>query len=101
MQVEFRTEKLRKCFEKQALAEKSWPAPVGMRYIQRIQIIQEARSFEDVKAIPMLRVHPLKGNRDGQWSIKLNGKYRLVVELSPDEASVIVYVIEVSNHYGD
>lgn len=44
--------------------------------------------------------HALKGDRQGQCSLTLVGRWRLIITVR-DEAMTVVRVEEVSKHYGD
>jgi plasmid maintenance system killer protein len=45
-----------------------------------------------------LRMHPLKGNHGGQYSITLIGNYRLIIEKVQEDK---VCVIDVGDYHGD
>lgn len=100
MDVTFRTRKLQKQYENAKEAEKAYGSDVARRYVQRINIIRHARDIGELCALPGLRCHALKGDREGQWAINLTGFYRLIFTL--EGASLqIVHIEEVSKHYGD
>ena len=70
---------------------------MARRYIQRIEQIEAMPNFHSLFSIQSLRLHPLKGDRRGQYALTLVGRYRLIIE--QDDASNTVLVSEVSNHY--
>ncbi len=45
-----------------------------------------------------LRLHPLKGNRAGQYSITLTGNYRLIVEKVKEDK---VRIVDVEDYHGN
>jgi len=47
---------------------------VALRKLQQLDI---ARKLDDLRVPPGNRLEPLKGNRRGQYSIRINDKYRL------------------------
>lgn len=100
MEVTYKSKKLRKQFEKSKEAIKAFGEQVGRRYIQRINIIKNARDIDELCRLPGLRCHPLKGDREGQWAVKLTGFHRLIFTLE-GETLQIVKIEEVSPHYGD
>lgn len=100
MLVEFRTRKLQKQYEDSGEAEKAYGSQTARKYIQRINIIKKAHDIEELKRLPGLNCHSLKGNRKGQWAIKLTGFYRLIFTLIGD-CLKIVCIEEVSKHYED
>lgn len=100
MEVTFRTRKLKQEYQVYAKAVKSYGKQVARKYIQRINIIKQARDMDELRELPGLRCHPLKGNRQGQFAINLTGFYRLIFALQGD-ALEIAHIEEVSKHYGD
>ena len=99
MIVKFRNQTLRKNYEDANTASRAWGTQVARRYIQRIEQIEAMPNFHRLFSIQSLRLHPLKGNRQGQYALTLIGRYRLIIE--QDDATDTVLVSEVSNHYDD
>ena len=99
MEVIFRTNELRRCYEESARAIQQWGPDVGRRYITRIATLVEVGDFRAAYQIQGLRLHPLQGTRRGELSIYLIGRWRLIVTRGDTEDSVIIE--EVSNHYDD
>ena len=100
MQVIFRTERLKRCYERIEEATRRWGGPVARRYIQRTGILYAAESAEDLYRMPSLDFHPLKGDRKGQFALTLVGRSRLIVTF-PSKDQKMVQVEEVNEHYGD
>ncbi len=96
--IKFRTRKLEKCFLNSRQAVKEFGSQVGRKYIQRINIIRSTRSLEDLKALPGLRCHSLKGDRAGQYAVNLTGFYRLIFIVEGDTLNIVT-IEEVSKHY--
>ena len=100
MEVQFRTQKLQKQYEISSKAEKAYGRDVARMYIQRINILKQARNIVEICALPALRCHPLKGDRQGQWAVKLTGLYRLIFTLEGKRLEIIL-IEEVSKHYDE
>ena len=100
MQVKFRTKQLQRCYESHKAAAREWGAEVARRYVQRIGILYAAETVEDLHRIPVLRLHPLKGNRQGQHALWLTTRARLIITFTGKTAT-IAWIEEVSKHYGD
>lgn len=100
MKVEFRTNALRQQYEKSDKATKAYGPQAARKYVERVNILKVANTLTDIMAQQTLRCHPLKGNRKGQHSIRLHGRWRLVVTFRSGELEV-VRIEEVSKHYGD
>ena len=81
-------------------AEKAYGRQVARKYVERVNIIKQARSIAELKALPGLRCHGLKGKRRGQHAVRLTGFWRLVFTLEGD-ALEIARIEEVSKHYDD
>jgi proteic killer suppression protein len=100
VKVTFRTRKLEREYRESALAFKAYGEQVGRKYIQRIDILKQVRNLDELVRMPGLRCHPLKGDREGQWAVKLTGFYRLIFTLK-GEGLEMAHIEEVSKHYGD
>ena len=90
MEVRFRTRRLERCFERIGLAVREWGPDAGARYVERVRIIRRARSFDDLYGFRALALHPLHGDRHGQFALRLTGRMRLIVERGDDRGTVIV-----------
>ncbi|WP_373691325.1 type II toxin-antitoxin system RelE/ParE family toxin [Endozoicomonas sp. YOMI1] len=100
MQVKFRNNKLEKCFCEYKQAVREFGDQVARKYIQRIKLIQAASNLDDLMELPGLRCHPLKGDRKGQYAVKLTGFYRLIFTLEGEFLNISM-IQEVSKHYDD
>jgi proteic killer suppression protein len=100
VEVRFRTRKLQKQYEKSREAEKICGREVARKYIQRVNIIKQARDINELCALPGLRCHQLRGDRQGQWAVKLTRFYRLIFTLQGKKLE-IAHIEEVSKHYDD
>ncbi|EPJ45292.1 MAG: plasmid maintenance system killer [Osedax symbiont Rs1] len=56
----------------------------------QLAAIDTAQAIEDVD-LPGFKLHPLKGNRDGIWSITVNGKWRITFEFINGNAFILNY----------
>ena len=100
MEVAFRTRKLQRQYERLADATRAYGNEVGRKYIVRINLMKQARDIEELRQLPALHCHPLKGDREGQWAVTLAGFHRLVFTLEGDRLEIAM-IEEVSKHYGD
>ena len=99
MKVQFGSRHLQRCYEESKEAIRTWGADVGRKYVQRVGILLATRTFADLYSIRALRLHPLKGEREGQYAITLTGRWRLILTCLPDEQTI--RIDEVSSHYDD
>lgn len=98
VQVKFKNNTLEKQYSNSKNAFADYGETVGKKYIGRINIIKSSKSIDDLKAIRALKCHELKGNRKGEWSIKLTGQMRLIFTLHGAQLE-IAKIEEVSKHY--
>jgi proteic killer suppression protein len=97
VRVAYRTRKLERWYTGSKEAQRALGPIVARRYVIRINIIRAAKNLEELRGLPGLRFHELKGDRTGRYSITLDGFYRLIVTIEGES----VTVEEVSKHYGD
>jgi proteic killer suppression protein len=100
LKISFRTKKLQKQYEKSIEAEKAYGQQVARKYILRVNTLKAARNFNELYTLPGLNFHPLKGNRKGEYAIKLTGFWRLIIT-NDGGTFDIAKIEEVSDHYGD
>ncbi len=75
--------------ELRALAEQDRPARVPTDLVARLRriltVLDEAQRPADVGTRPGYRLHPLQGDRAGQWSIRVSGNWRVVFRFEHNE----------------
>ena len=52
---------------------------------RRLEILDAAMSVEDLRGLPRNRLEALRGDRAGQYSIRINAQWRLCFEWSTGE----------------
>ena len=97
MQVRFRTRQLERAFSSAHQAARAWGPTLGRRYVQRIEMLKAAESFEQLYEIRTLGLHPLRGNRRGQYAVRLTGPMRLI--LTRDAARDSITVEDVTDYH--
>ena len=60
------------------------------RLRMQLTALDTARTIEDMD-IPGFRLHPLKGQMRGRWSVTVNGNWRLTFEFRDGNAYVLDY----------
>jgi len=56
----------------------------------QLTAIDTAQKIGDID-LPGFKLHPLKGSRDGIWSISVNGNWRVTFEYSDGNAYILNY----------
>ena len=84
----FQHKGLRKLYETGSLA--GLQASHGKRLRMQLAALDTAQIIEDMD-IPGFRLHPLKGELHGRWSITVNANWRMTFEFKDGNAYVLDY----------
>ena len=84
----FRHKGLRRLFETGSTS--GIQASHAKRLRMQLAALDTAQSIDDMD-IPGFRLHPLKGNHEGRWSITVNGNWRMTFEFVDGNAYVLDY----------
>lgn len=72
----------------------SFPADVVGAALRKLDMLNAAHVLEDLRVPPGNRLEALKGDRAGQYGIRVNDRWRLVFrwgEAGPTEVSLVDY----------
>jgi len=61
---------------------------------RRLQILDSAADLRDLAALPSNRFEALKGDRKGQYSIRINDQWRLCFRWSADNEATDVEILD-------
>lgn len=79
----FRHKGLKRLFE---TGERRGVAPeLANRLIRQLDVLNQARSTADMN-LPGYRLHRLKGDRSGTWSVSVSGNWRLTFTFEGEDA---------------
>lgn len=98
MYIDFSTNRLAEASISLSRASWLFGVPIGRKYIQRITVIRAIDKFDQLFGLQALRLHPLKGNRAGQYSMTLTGNYRLIIEKVQEDR---IRIVDVEDYHGD
>lgn len=84
----FRHKGLRKLFETGSTAGVQANHATRLRF--QLAALDTAQTIEDMD-IPGFRLHPLKGDMKGRWSIMVNGNWRITFEFKEGNAYILDY----------
>ena len=65
---------------------KRLPPDLIRRAIRRLEYIHWASDINDLRVPPSNRLHALKGNREGQYSISINDQWRIFFKFIDGDA---------------
>lgn len=97
MEVEFGSNRLELCYANMAMAVRNWGSAAGSRYGRVVDALYNASDRHELSEFRSLRLHPLRGDRQGQWAIVLHDRWRVILTFRED----VVRIEEVTQHYGD
>ncbi len=69
---------------------------IEVQAAKRLAILNAAPSLEALRALPSNRLEAMKGNRAGQWSIRVNDQWRVCFEwpqgqVGPSAVEIVDY----------
>jgi proteic killer suppression protein len=96
--IEFSSHRLQEASLNLAEASRRFGGPVGRKYIQRIAILRAAERFTELYGHRALKLHPLKGDRAGEYAITLTSNFRLVPEKIKEDT---VRILDVEDYHGN
>jgi len=68
-------------------------------YRKRMQQIRAFLDERDFYAAKALHFEKLKGNRDGQYSVRLNLQWRLILEIQGAHPCKVVEIVEIVDYH--
>ncbi len=98
MKIEFSSNRLAAASVSLSEASRLFGVPIGRKYIQRLAVLRAMDKFTELFGHRALRLHPLKGNRTGQYSMALTGNYRLIIEKVQEDK---VRIMDVEDYHGN
>lgn len=101
MKVAFKTKALEQLYFTpldEIRGKQKFSREVIKHYQAKVRILTLIENLKDLYPIRSLNFEALSGNRKGQFSIRLNKQFRLIITEVEDEL-IEVEVIEISKHY--
>jgi proteic killer suppression protein len=98
MEVEFADDSLRR-LESDPGFDAGFGRDVVKAFRKRVQFIRAARDERDFHAMRSLNFEKLKGKREGQYSMRLNDQWRLILELVKRNDGKVVVIVEIADYH--
>ncbi len=98
MEVEFADDDLRR-LEVDAAFNANLSRSIVSAYRRRMQAIRAANDERDLRVFRAWNFEKLKGDRSHQHSIRLNGQFRLIVEIIVRQPKNGIRVIEIVDYH--
>ena len=75
--------------------DKHLPKEMQQAALRKLRMLNNAKSIQDLRAPPGNRLETLKGERAGQYSIRINDQWRVCFEWRNDNA----YEVEITDYH--
>lgn len=98
MDVDFEDESLRR-LEEDPSFDCGFGRDVVKAFRKKMQAIRAAVDERDFYAMKSLHFEKLKGDREGQHSMRLNSQWRLILRLEKRESGKLVVIISVVDYH--
>ena len=75
-------------------ARKTCPVTLQSVAVRKLDLLDSANSLDDLRRPPGNRLEPLLGNRKGQYSIRINERFRICFKWSengPHDVQIVDY----------
>ncbi len=86
----FRCSETEKIFQREF--SRKLPTSMQERAFLKLNALDAAIHIQDLRLPPSNRLEPLKGDRKGQWSIRINGQWRICFEWTDGNAEKVEIV---------
>jgi len=66
---------------------------------KKVGFLAQATTQQDIRAMRSFNLEKLKGDREGQYSIRLNIRWRLILRFETDEEGPFIAVVEIVDYH--
>jgi proteic killer suppression protein len=73
----------------------AWPGLDVDKALNRLAALNAASRLEQIGVLKSVGLHPLKGDRKGQWAVNVNGPWRLCFRFKDGNA----YDVEIVDYH--
>jgi toxin HigB-1 len=98
VEIEFASNRMYAAGRSLSEATRLFGVPIGRKYIQRLAVLRAIDKFTELYEHRALRLHPLRGDRAGQYTMTLTGNYRLTFERISEET---IRILSVEGYHGN
>ena len=71
------------------------PRDIQQAALRKLRMISNAKNIKDLKSPPANRLEKLKGNREGQMSVRINDQWRICFVWQNSDA----YQVEITDYH--
>ena len=74
---------------------KKFPADIQQAALRKLRMLNRSQNITDLRVPPANRLEKLHGSRSGQWSIRVNDRFRICFEWQNGDA----YNVEIVDYH--
>ena len=89
----FKSEETEKIFNRQR--SRKFPQDIQQIALRKLRMLNRAVTLADLRVPPANRLEKLHGDREGQWSIRINDRWRVCFEWRDGDA----YDVEIVDYH--
>ena len=78
----------------QGVRSRRLPGDIQAIALRKLRLLNNAKRLDDLRVPPGNRLEQLRGDRAGQWSIRINDQWRICfhwTEGGPDDVAIVDY----------
>lgn len=76
-----------------------FPPAIVKMYRKRVQMIRAAQDERDLRQLKSAHFEKLKGKRKHQHSLRLNERYRLIIEIEGKAPNKTIVIVEIEDYH--
>lgn len=99
MRFEFRDDELRRFHADGGHSQKRYGPDLVRAFRKKVPLLGAISDEPELRHHRALHLEKLKGDREGQSSIRLNEQWRLILELSTDEDGRLIVIVEIVDYH--
>jgi toxin HigB-1 len=93
VQLEFADRELERLWSDPEFSSRQFGPDLVRNVRKKLGFVAQAQTTQSIRAMKSLRLEKLRGNREGQHSIRLNDQWRLILRFATDEADQVTAVV--------
>ena len=99
MRIDFEDDDLRRLYEERDFVLPRIGPEVTKAFRKTVGFLVAAPTQADLREYRALRLKKLQGDRQGQYSVRLNRQWRLIIRFETDSDGQLLVVIEVVDYH--
>lgn len=82
MKIDYNPKKISKTFADERAMIKAYGEVRAKKVNQRKKELESAANLEVISKIPVANLHPLKGNRNGDWAVDVHNNWKMCFQIN-------------------